>query len=189
MTDQGKPASALDARALIDQSLEVLRDVPSAEGLCELGKHTKVVVSRLWAGAGGSALWRRVNLPPWALEWSPERLAPLLAHELVHVRQGITLFGSMDSEREAYIMQCRVEMDLLLRQRPVPRNEIRRREADLRTLERSPESARKWIVARGPYYGQFPDTRPHWWQVGKWWPQVRYALKTAWGNRRTGGAS
>ena len=188
MTDQGKPAEVLDPRARIEQALEVLRDVPSAEGLCELGQQTRVVVSRLWAGRRGSALWRRVNLPAWAVEWPPERLAPLLAHELVHVRQGITLFGSMDSEREAYIMQCRVEMDLLLRQRPVPRNEVRRREADLRNLEKSPEAAKAWIVARGPYYSQFPDTRPRWWQVRRWWPQVRYALTTAWSNRRTGGA-
>ncbi|MDP3047371.1 MAG: hypothetical protein Q8O07_07830 [Chloroflexota bacterium] len=111
-----------------------------------------------------------------------------MAHELVHVRQGITLFGSIDSEREAYVVQCQVELELLMRQRPVPRNEVRRREADLRTLERSPESAKAWILARGPYYGQFPDTRPRWWQLRRWWPQVRFALKTTWGNRGGGGA-
>jgi hypothetical protein len=188
VTNSAKPAVAVEPRARIEQALDVLRDTQSAGELYELGRRTRVVVSRLWAGAGGSALWRRVNLPPGALEWPAERLAALLAHELVHVRQGITLLGSIDTEREAYIMQCRVELELLNRRRPVPRNEVRRQESDLRTLERSPESAKKWILARGPYYGQFPDARPPWWQVRKWWPQVRYALKTAWGNRGGGRA-
>ena len=188
MTNEAKAAVAVEPRPRIDEALNVLGGVQAASGLHELGRHTRVVVSRLWAGAGGSALWRRVNLPPSALEWPPERLAPLLAHELVHVRQGITLFGSIDSEREAYIVQCQVELELLMRQRPVPRNEVRRREADLRTLERSLESAKAWILARGPYYGQFPDTRPRWWQVRRWWPQVRYALGMAWRNRGGGGA-
>ncbi len=188
MTQRGKPAAALESRARIDRAFEVLRDLPSAKGLFELGQHTRVVVSRLWAGAGGSALWRRVNLPPWSLEWPAERLAPLLAHELVHVRQGITLFGSIDSEREAYVTQCRVELDLLLRQRPVPRNEVRRREADLRNLEKSPETAKAWILTRGPYYSQFPDRQPRWWQVRRWWPQARYALKMVWESRSGGRA-
>jgi hypothetical protein len=186
VTNSARPGVTVEARARIQEALNILRGAKSAEGLYELGQNTRLVVSRLWAGAGGSALLRRVNLPPPALEWPPERLASLLAHELVHVRQGVTIFGSIDSEREAYIVQCRVELELLMRRRPVPRNEVRRREADLRTLERSPESAKKWILARGPYYGQFPDTRPHWWQVRKWWPQVRYALRTEWGKRGGG---
>jgi hypothetical protein len=187
VTNSTKASVNVEPRARIDQALDVLRDMPSAGELYELGRRTRVVVSRTWAGAGGSALLRRVNLPPSALEWSTERLASLLAHELVHVRQGITLFGSLDTEREAFIVQCKVELELMSRGRPAPHNEIKRREADLRTLERSPESAKKWILAKGPYYDKFPDTRPHWWQVRLWWPQVRYALTTAWSNRRAGG--
>lgn len=188
MTSEEKASGSAESRARIGEALKVLGGLQSADGLSELGHRTGVVVSRFWAGAGGSALLRRVNLPPGALDWPLDRLAAILAHELVHVRQGITIFGSIDTEREAYIVQCRVEMELLLRQSPVPRNEIRRREADLKTLERSPEAAKKWILARGPYYGQFPDTQPHWWQVRKWWPQARFALKTAWGNRGGGRA-
>jgi hypothetical protein len=188
MSDTTKSAGTAAPRATVDDALELLRDLKSAAELYELGRRTRVVVSGLWAGPGGSALWRRVNLPLGSLDWPAERLAALLAHELVHVRQGITLFGSVDTEREAFIVQCRVELELLNRRRPVPRNEVRRREADLRTLERNPESAKAWILARGPYYGQFPDARPRWWQVRKWWPQVRYALKTAWGNRGAGKA-
>jgi hypothetical protein len=176
-------------RALTDQALEVLRDLESAPGLYELGRRTRVVVSRLWSGAGGSALWRRVNLPPGALSWPVERLAVLLAHELVHVRQGIVLFGSIDSEREAYIVQSRVELELLSRRKPYPLNEVRRREADLKTLERSAEAAKLWIVARGAYYRQFPDTQPRWWQVRQWWPQVGFAVKSAWANRGGGRAT
>jgi hypothetical protein len=182
------PVVSMTPGSPVGDALGLLNGLQSATGLFELGKKTRVVVSRVWAGAGGSALWRRVNLPPGALEWPVDRLAAILAHELVHVRQGIMLLGSMDTEREAYIVQCRVEMELLLRQQPVPRNGVRRREADLKALERSPESAKKWILAKGPYYAQFPDAQPQWWQVRRWWPQVRYALKTTWGNRGGGGA-
>jgi hypothetical protein len=188
VTNEAKSVGVGQSRARVDEALRVLDGIQAANGLGELSRHTHVVVSRLWAGAGGSALWRRVNLRPEAVEWPPERLASLLAHELVHVRQGVLLFGSIDSEREAFIVQCRVDLELLGRQRPVPLNEVRRREADLRALERSPESAKKWILARGPYYSQFPDTQPHWWQVRRWWPQVGYALRTAWGNRGGGRA-
>jgi hypothetical protein len=173
----------------IARALATLSTVSAAEGLADLALHTRIVVSPLWAGVGGSAIFRRVNLPPRALDLPIWQLASLLAHELVHVRQGIRFFGSIDTEREAFLVQRRVELELLGRQNPLPLDEIWHRQNDLKVLERSFESAKAWIVSQGPSYARFPDEQPRWWQVSRWWPQVAYALRTAWDTQRRGGGA
>ena len=178
-------ADITELQGKLDSALGALKELQSAPGLYELACKTKIGISKLWAGAGGSALFHRVWLPPWALgdNCSLYELTWRLAHELTHVKQGILFFGSLDTEREAYIVQCRVQAELLKRQRPVPRQELARVEAGLRALQGGSASAKFWILRQGPYYANFPDTQPRLWQVNKWWPQVAYAVRAARGHR------
>lgn len=179
--------AAADRR--VGQALGLLKGLRAAKGIEELGGRTRIVVSPLWAGAGGSAVFNRVNLPNWALDAPRWHLAAILAHELVHVRQGIRFFGSIDTEREAFVVQRKVEIELLKRERPQPAADIARRQEDIRVLESGFAEARAWIIRQGPMYTWFPDRQPRWWQVTRWWPQVWQALKFAIGGRRSGGGA
>lgn len=168
------------SRSRVGQALELLKSLQAAKGLHELGVKSSVVVSDLWAGPGGSAVLGRVNLSVAALRLPDWQLAALLAHELVHVRQGIRFFGDLRSEREAYVMQRRVELALLAGQGPDAESDRQQRLADLAALEGSWESARDWIRRQSPVYASFPDAPPRPWQVWRWWPQVRFAALAAW---------
>ena len=179
--------AAADPR--IEQALGALTGARAAKGIVELGSRTSIVVSPLWAGAGGSAVFNRVNLPRWAMDAPRWQLAALVAHELVHVRQGIRFFGSIDTEREAYIVQRKVEIELLKRQKPQPENEILCRQDDIRVLESGFGPAREWICKQGPLYARFPDELPKWWQVTRWWPQVGHAIRLAVGGRKLKGGA
>lgn len=183
------PTVAKEEIPHLPEALDILKGLQAAPGLYDLAQSTQIVVSKLWAGAGGSALLGRVNLPPWATECPVPQLACLLAHELTHVRQGIFFFGSMDTEREAFITQWRAEIELLKQQKPLPKAEIARKEAELEKLESSFESARAFIVSLAPYYATFPDRQPKWWEVDKWWPQAAYAIQMSGGNKGAGGAA
>ena len=97
--------------------------------------------------------------------------------------------GSIDTEREAYIVQRKVEIELLKRQSPRPTEEIERRQDDIRVLESGFGPARDWILKQGPMYARFPDELPRWWQVTRWWPQVGHAIRLALGSRRSGGGA
>jgi hypothetical protein len=114
-----------------------------------------------------------LGLPDW-------QLAGLLAHELVHVRQGIRFFGDLQSEREAFATQRRVELALLAVRCPGAEADRERLSADLAALEAGWESARDWILRQSPVYATFPEAPPRPWQVWRWWPQVRFAARAAW---------
>lgn len=163
----------------LPQALEILRGLRSASDLYGLAQRTRIVISKLWAGPGGSALFGRVNLPPWARDCPVEQLVPLLVHELTHVQQGVFLFGSIAAEREAFIRQRRSEIELLQRKQPPPEEQIASKMAELAILEEDFALAKAFIAGLAPYYANFPDTLPRWWQIHKWWPQVAFALKMA----------
>jgi hypothetical protein len=167
----------------IAEALGLLRDSPAAGDLWTLAVKTPVVVSDLWAGPGASALWRRVYLSRRTMDLQTEDLAALLAHELVHVRQGIWFYSSIEAEREAYLVQTRVLLGLLGHRVPPPEAEIAAAQADLQALQTN-SRARAWIVARGPSYRWFPERQPRIWQVTQWWPQVREAVLRSWRKRR-----
>jgi hypothetical protein len=183
-------AETTKTQGKIEDALETLAGLDSAGDLYVLARQTSIDISKLWAGKGGSALFRRVWLPPWVRDdaCSIYELTWRVAHELMHVQQGIFVFGSLESEREAYITQCRVQLEMLQRQIPAPRDEIVAVGADLRTLESSFAAAKVWILKEGPYYAYFPDAQPRFWQVTEWWPQVWHALMSVRRNGQ-GGAS
>ncbi len=165
----------------LDHALALLKGLTPAKGLYELGRRTTVAVSALLAGPGGSAVLGRVNLAPAVLGLPDWQLAGMLAHELVHVRQGIRFFGDLQSECEAFATQRRVELAILAERGSEVEAERQRLTADLAALESGSDSARAWVLRQSAVYATFPDVPPRPWQVRRWWPQVRFAVGAALG--------
>jgi hypothetical protein len=120
-------------------------------------------------GPGGTAWFgRRIFFPRSMLTYlEPDRLV----HELVHTTQGPYLFGALEHERAAYIVQYRYLAETM--DQPSARDFY----LDIVSgLHKGGQEAYDWVRQQGPYYHHFPIDNPMPWQVDKWWPQVKYAV-------------
>ena len=136
-----------------------------------------VVFNSTLGGPGGTTwLGWRIYFPASMRTYlEPDRLV----HELVHTTQAPYLFGSLEHERAAYIVQYQYlasvtgsppSLDFYM---DVVRN-----------LQTGGDAAYDWIRERGPYYHSFPVENPRLRDVRAWAPQVRYAVSVSWQRAR-----
>ncbi len=132
----------------------------------------QVVFSDTLGGPGGTTwLGKRIFFPTSMKTYlEPDRLV----HELVHTTQAPYVFGSLEHERGAYIVQYRYLAEV----------QDDRRVRDLyldvvSNLLRGDDDAYDWVKKQGPYYHSFPIDNPKLWQVKAWTPQVKYALSVS----------
>jgi hypothetical protein len=123
-------------------------------------------------GPGGTTWlgWRVVFPNSMRTYLEPDRLV----HELVHTTQGPYIFGSLEHERAAYIVQYRYLAET------ADARHARDFYHDIAAnLQRGGDEAYAWVKEQGPYYHAFPIENPKLWQVRQWAPQVAYALNVA----------
>ncbi len=154
----------------VETALQSLEETDLGGQLARWARETnqRIRFSNLLGGPGGAAWFLSIYFPRSMMAYlEPDRLA----HELVHRRQGANLFGCLEYEREAYLIQyrCRLEMNVY----QAAREETER---VISLLEAGGEAAYEWIKTQGDYYKTFPIHPPRIWEVTKWWPQVRYGL-------------
>lgn len=155
----------------VQTALNKLEQNPLGRQIAEWQRQVRVPIlfNNLLGGPGGTAWFGRFIAFPESMKQylEPDRLA----HELVHCQQGFYIFGSLEHEREAYLVQYRI----LLENETDPGRRQYFQEV-LAKLARGGQEAYDWIRTQGPYYQTFPIDNPRLWQVSRWWPQVRYAL-------------
>lgn len=154
----------------IEEALQALEATELGDQLARWARDTnqRIRFNNLLGGAGGAAWFLSIYFPRSMMKYlEPDRLA----HELVHRQQGAHLFGCLEHEREAYLIQyrCRLELDMY----QAVREETER---VIGLLEAGGEVAYEWIKTQGDYYKTFPPYPPKIWEMSKWWPQVRYGL-------------
>ena len=167
------PWSALGA-ALTADALDALDGTPTGHAWAEYlrTRRVQVVFSDALGGPGGTAWfgWRVYFPTSMRAYLEPDRLV----HELVHTTQGPYLWGSLENERGAYIVQHRYLAEAAVE--PTSRDF----HMDIVTmLQRGGPQAYGWIQNLGPYYQHFAANHPKPWQVRAWLPQARYALSVA----------
>ena len=161
------PPAVMDALAVMDQT-------PIGHAWAEYmrARRIQVVFNDSLGGPGGTAWlgWRIFFPTSMRSSLEPDRLV----HELVHTTQGPYLWGSLENERGAYIVQYRYLAE-------TARDDGGRAFylGIVTRLQASDESAYDWIRERGPYYAHFATHHPKIWQANLWLPQVRYALAVA----------
>lgn len=132
----------------------------------------QIVFQDALGGPGGTTwLGQRIYFPRSMTAYlEPDRLV----HELVHTTQGPYLFGALEHERGAYIVQYRYLAET--RDDPAGRDFYM---DVVRSLHKGDEAAYDWVRQQGPYYHSFPIENPMPWQVKQWWPQVKYAFSVS----------
>lgn len=161
------PQAVMDALAILDNS-------PTGRAWAEYlrASRVEVVFNDALGGPGGTAWfgWRICFPTSMRQRLEPDRLV----HELVHTTQGPYLWGSLENERGAYIVQHRYLAEAAVE--PVSRDV----HMDIvAMLQRGGPEAYGWIQNLGPYYQHFAVNHPKPWQVRAWLPQARYALAVA----------
>lgn len=167
------PQAVVDALAVLDQTAlghawaEYLR-----------ASQIQVVFNDALGGPGGTVWLGGWVFFPTSMRYTlePDRLV----HELVHTTQGPYLFGTLENERGAYLVQYRYLAEAT--DRPDHRDWYM---SIVNKLMRPTDEAYDFIRQQGPYYRSFPAEHPGLWQVRQWWPEVRYALSVA-GSRTRG---